>query len=70
MLPLRQVALMIGESIKFAEPNPLQIYKVPHRLKLSGEFEATMNMSQQKNLSLLSLQLLKKWSNNRILLLY
>ena len=52
-------AFMIGESIKFAEQNPLQSYKVPHRLKLPGEFEATMHMSQQKNLSLLSLQLLK-----------
>jgi hypothetical protein len=49
-------ALKIGESIK---QNPLQSYKVPHHLKLPGEFEATMHMSQQKNLSLLSLQLLK-----------
>ena len=52
-------ALMIDESIKFAKQNPLQSYKVPHRLKLPGKFEATMHMSQQKNLSLLSLQLLK-----------
>ncbi len=64
MIPLNvaassSFALMIGESIKFAEQNPLQSYKVPHHLKLPGEFEATMHMSQQKNLSLLSLQLLK-----------
>jgi hypothetical protein len=52
-------ALMIGESIEFTEHNSLQSYKVPHRLKLPGEFKATMQTSQQKNLSLLSLQLLK-----------
>jgi hypothetical protein len=33
---------MIDESIKFAEQNPLQSYKVPHRLKLPGEFEAPL----------------------------
>ncbi len=46
-------ALMTGKSIQFAEQNPL------HHLKLPGEFEATMHMRQQKNLSLLSLHLLK-----------
>ena len=30
-------ALMMEESMKFARQNPLQSYKVPHRLKFSGE---------------------------------
>ncbi len=41
-------ALMIGERIKFAEQNPLQSYKVPHRLKLPGGVEATMHESTEK----------------------
>ena len=31
------LAIMIEESMKFARQNPLQKYKVPHRLKFSGE---------------------------------
>ncbi len=42
-------ALMIDESINFAKQNPLQSYKIPHRLKLSWElrdkaYKSTQNL--------------------------